>query len=110
MAQLPTLTLLGSSFTRYKFETYPFDTKFSPVAAVYAITLRYEKEPGKISQRIVYIGETDDMSNCLENHDRRECILSFKANAVSLYLDPDTTSRRKKVRDLVDKYKPKCND
>ena len=57
MAQLPTLTLLGSSFTRYKFETYPFDTKFSPVAAVYAITLRYEKEPGKISQRIVYIGE-----------------------------------------------------
>ncbi|MBI4184216.1 MAG: hypothetical protein HY521_09490 [Proteobacteria bacterium] len=110
MGQLPILTLVGASFERYKFETYPMTAKFGPVAAVYAITLRYEKEPGKISQRIIYIGETNDMSRHLDTHPRRDCIFTHKANAISLHLDNDSTSRRKKVKDLVDKYMPKCNE
>ena len=47
MTKLATLTLTGASGREYTFNVYPINTKFAEVAAVYAVTKRYEKADGR---------------------------------------------------------------
>ncbi len=58
---------------------------------------------------ILYIGETDDLSEALETHPEKACLEEHRANRVCVHADPDEVSRRETAVALIQNYDPPCN-
>ncbi len=111
MAKLGTLTLTGASGQKYDFEVYAFDTQYNQVACVYAVTRREEKGEGEgYSHTVIYVGQTDDLSERFDDHHKADCFTRHRANAIGVHQDGDEKSRRAKEAGLIKAYNPPCND
>jgi predicted GIY-YIG superfamily endonuclease len=107
---MATLTLSGISGQKYEFIIYSKDTDFHAVGAVYAITRAYHKlNEIKSSHHLIYIGQTDDLSQRFDYHHQLNCFNRHKWNRICIHLDENETSRLEKERDLIDNYDPICN-
>lgn len=109
MSKLGTIYLYGASGTKYEFKIYSLDTDFKAVGAVYAFTKSINKE-NKYSHTIIYIGQTDDLSERFDNHHKKDCIESNGANCICVHIDNSENSRLNKESDLIKGQNPVCND
>lgn len=109
MEKIGILGLYGSSGKKYQFEIHPFGTELHEIPAVYAVTRRYAAEDGENRHSVIYIGRTDNLKKTFTNHKRRSCFIENEANCLCILQDNDIGSRKKKVKDLTDRIKPKCN-
>lgn len=105
MAKISTLTLTGASGRQYQFDVYPLDTEFNSVAAVYAIT----KRNASANHTIIYIGQTDDLSERFDNHHKATCFKRQGANCVCIHVEKNEETRLAIERDLIKNYDPPCN-
>jgi len=110
MAKLATITLTGISGKKYDFNVYPFNTEFNLIGAIYYISKRTEKQDGGGSHSQIYIGHTSDMSERLDDHHKASCFKSNNANCISIYKEANKQLRLEIEQDLIDAYKPPCND
>lgn len=110
VARISTLTLRGKSGNQYEFEVWPINQNFNAVAAVYAVTRRYQKSGGGYGHKVIYIGETSDLSTRFDNHHKADCFSEHNANCICTHQDNDEDSRRAKEADLIASYNPPCND
>ncbi len=102
---MATLTLTGKSETSYEFNVYTYGTAFRALGAVYAITRRVNKE----THTVIYIGQTGDLSERLDGHEKEPCFELFLANRTCIHADDDEDSRLQKETDLIGNYSPPCN-
>lgn len=109
MSKLGTITLTGASRQEYEFEIYPWGTDFKPVAAVYSITSRSQKQNGW-THDILYVGETEDVSERFDNHHKVSCFTNHNVNCVCIRVENSRPSRLAIERDLIGAYDPTCND
>ena len=110
MAKLNDLTLYGKSGAAYEFEVWPMNQVFNAVAAVYAVTRRYQKTGAtSYSHDVIYIGQTDDLSTRFADHHKADCFTKHKANCICTHRDDDEDSRLAKEKDLIANYDPPCN-
>lgn len=102
---MATLTLTGNSGTSYEFSVYTYGRTFQAVGAVYAITRRDDE--GR--HAVIYVGQTGDLSERLDGHEKEPCFELFLANRTCTHEDDYEDSRRQKEADLIEKYSPRCN-
>jgi hypothetical protein len=107
MEKLGTAKFRGQSGKEYDFDVYPMGHQFTRSAAVYAVTHRFPFE-GEDCHKIIYIGETGDLSTRFEDHHKRDCFVQRYANCICIHLDDDAESRLTKEDDLVREQSPLC--
>ncbi len=110
MAKLSILTLKGASGQTYDFEVYSYDSDFSALGAVYAITRRTQKNDGDYSHTVIYIGETGDLSTRFDGRHKEDCFVQHNANCTCIHLDDNEDFRLTEEADLIANYNPRCND
>ncbi|MEW8701853.1 MAG: hypothetical protein AB2601_20525 [Candidatus Thiodiazotropha sp.] len=105
MAKETTVTLKGVSGRSYDFDVYPWGTSFKPVGAVYTVLKR-----NGTNFSILYIGQTGDLSERLDNHHKRPCFDRNGKTHIGIHLESSEPSRLAIETDLVRNYSPTCND
>jgi hypothetical protein len=110
MAKISDATFHGNSGKAYGFQVWPMNQAFNGVGAVYAVTRRYQSSEGGFKHEIIYVGETEDLSERFGNHHKANCFARKDANCICTHLDGDSDSRLAKEDDLIQKHVPHCND
>ena len=110
MSKLGTITLTGVSGKEYEFNIYPFGTEFNAVGAVYYISKRTEKSGSGWEHSRIYIGQTANMSERFDSHHKADCFNEHQVNCHSIYQENNQEERLFIENDLVEAYKPPCND
>jgi hypothetical protein len=105
MSKETTVTLRGVSGRSYDFDVYPWGTSFKSVGAVYTVLKR-----NVTNFTILYIGQTDDLSERFDNHHKRPCFDRNGKTHIGLHLESDESRRFSIETDLVRNYSPVCND
>ncbi len=111
MSKLATLELTGLSGNKYIFDVYSYESEFTQLGCVYVISKRsYTSSSNNFSHDIIYIGQTDNISNRLSNHHKKDCFDSNSPNCISIYIYESDAKRTNIENDLIKYYKPRCND
>ncbi len=105
-----TAALTGVSGTKYSFDVYPGGQNLPAIAGVYYVSVRKQNPSGGYSHNQVYIGESKNVADRLDGHEKGDCFASHGANCVSVHVESDNQSRLNKEADLIANYKPPCND
>lgn len=109
MAKLATITFKGKSGNKYTFNVYSFDTDFKAIGAVYFVTERTEKADGTGSHTRIYVGQTGDLSERIDNHHKQDCFEENDANCICVHSESNEDKRLEIEADLIDNYNPPCN-
>ena len=98
----------GISGKKYKYWIYDIGyDKFDPVPANYIFT----KEPKPRTHEPIYIGETEDISERFDYHHKIDCIRRNGATHIHAHKsNSDKEIRCLEESDLINKWKPICND
>jgi hypothetical protein len=106
-----TVEFVGNSGAKPVFDVWPIDHKFKETdGAVYAVTMRYQNEEGLYSHEIVYFGTTNNVSELLGDHPKASEFEVHKANMICVFIENSKRLRSKLETDLINTYKPHCND
>ena len=109
MAKLGTIVLTGASGTEYRFDVCPWGEDFEPLAAVYAVTRRFKRRDS-YSHEVLHVGYTSDLPERFEDHHKPDCFKQKRANCICIHREDDESARLRIEEDLVEKYKPPCNE
>lgn len=110
MAKIGNLILTGESKEKYDFDVYPINTNFRSIGAVYYISKRIEKSDGTVSHEAIYIGQTGNISERLENHNKEDCFNRYDVNCISIHRKDNESDRFSVEADLIRAYNPPCNE
>lgn len=109
MAKIADATFKGKA-GEYSFEVYPADQRFNAVGAVYIFTKRVVGADGKGTHTLLYIGETEDLSSRIPNHEKWPCVTRNGVNCICVHVDSNSRSRLAKETDLRAATNTPCND
>jgi len=110
MAKISTVKFKGKSGESYDFNVYPMDQSFKAIGGVYVVTRRFKDEDDGFRHKIIYVGETGDLSTRFDNHHKADCFTEHSANCICVHVDDDEDSRLAKEDDLIKLHNPPCND
>ncbi len=99
----------GESGNSYTFHVYSKDTQFRHIGAIY-IFVRLTSKDGNISTKALYIGETEDLYNRIEEHEKWECVLKHGCTHICTMREEDRKKRLAIETDLRHKYDTYCNN
>lgn len=108
MSKYADIMFSGKSGEKYCFQTWPLQTRFRPVGAVFFITKRVysNKTFRRAHHEVVYIGQTPSMSNPLGTVTQLDAFEKHGANCVCVYPASDETYRTNMVKDLIESNNP----
>ncbi len=109
MAKITTITLTGKTGTKYELGVYPRTDSFKALGAVYVQSKRTPKPDGTGTHDMIYVGQTNDLSDRPLNHERKACFDKHGADHLLLYLKSDKQKRINVETDLRQAYDPPCN-
>ena len=99
------ITLTGASGAKYEFELYLWGTEFRPIGALYTVLRR---DPD--AYRVIYVGETSDMSVRCDCHHQLPCFTRNRMTHIAVRAESDRTRRLLIEADLRRSYNPPCNE
>jgi hypothetical protein len=108
-AQPVTMVLEGASRQKYTFQVYPWGTSFKSVGGVYVVTHAEPNLQGGNNHKIIYVGQTGDLSERFEFHHKASCFRLHKASHICVYLEQAERSRLTIESGLIASYNPACN-
>jgi hypothetical protein len=110
MPKFGTLELEGASGKKWTFNVWPRDNEFNAVGAVYVHTVRAEKAGGGGgTHKIIYVGQTGDLSTRPLNHHKKACFDKHAANFLLIYQEENEKARLTIEADLIKSLDPPCN-
>jgi hypothetical protein len=98
----------GASGRFYLFNVYSLDASFNNIGAVYVFSKRAKTKEGA-DHDILYIGQTGELADRLDNHEKLDCLKDKGVNCICTHVDSNEDSRFKKEADLIREQKPPCN-
>ena len=110
MPKLAKASFTGKSEKKYSFIVYPFDTNFKGIPAVYIVTNRHKNKEDKYRHTIVYIGITDNLKECFENHYKTTCFRRNMANVICVNSFRNEKERLNVEDDMIKGNSTPCND
>jgi hypothetical protein len=110
MASLGKTMFKSESGKQYRFRVFPLGTRFRKVSGVYVIAYRERRGEGTHRHKILYVGNTEDLSQPFEAHRKAEDLKRLGANCICVQSDDSEESRSAKERDLVTTFSPACNE
>jgi len=107
MTTEPTILWSGQSGKEYKYWISDLNSTFKQSPGNYIFTK--ETQPGRFVP--IYIGQTSNLSERLENHDHLPCIRRNGATHICSHTSSnDEATRRAEEDDLIQHWSPICND
>jgi hypothetical protein len=106
MSETPTIHWDGKSGKSYKYWIHPIGTSFKEETGNYIFA--YESKTNH--WRPVYIGQTENLSQRLENHEKEDCAKRNGATHIHSHINSYKTQRLYEEKDLILKWQPYCND
>jgi len=108
VAKYANLILAGRSGERYCFQTWPLQTRFRPVGAVFFVTKRVLTNTTfrRAHHEVIHIGQTSNMSNPLGTLSDLAAFEKHGANCVCVYPASDEAYRIDMVKDLMEQHRP----
>ncbi len=110
MASLGNTKFKGQSGNEYRFRVFPLGTRFCKVSGVYLVAYRGRNSKGAARHKILYVGQTEDLSQPFEQHHKAQNLMRLGANCICVQSDTSEKSRVAKERDLLTKFGPAGND
>ena len=104
-----TLVLTGTSGRKYTFYIFAFGTEFKPAGGVYAMTRATPNTTGGNDHKVLYIGQTGDMSKRFDDHHKEDCFTRQGANRHCAMVEQNEQARLAIEQDLIAAYYPPCN-
>lgn len=103
----PHVTWIGQSGAAYDYTVYPLDTEFRPLAGNYIYAGR--SEAGEWVP--VYVGQTRDMHQRLEGHEKLQPAIEHGATHIHMhYCEKGQAARCTEEHDLILRWQPVCNE
>lgn len=102
------LMLSGKSGEKYCFQTWPFNTRFRSVGAVFFVTKRLYKNKTfrRASHEVIYIGQTSSMADPLGTVSQLDAFEKHGANCVCVYSTANEAQRMDILEDLMAGHDP----
>jgi hypothetical protein len=110
MASLGKTKFKGQSGNKYRFHVFPLGTRFRKLSGIYLVAYRGRNSRGQVRHKILYVGQTEDLSQPFEKHCKAQNLKRLGANCICVQSDVSEESRAAKERDLVSKFGPAGND
>lgn len=107
MSEAQTIKWPGKSGKEYLHHIYPIGSEFKEEAGNYA----FAKQNSQGQWVSVYFGQSKNLNQRLENHEKEECATRNGATHIHAHLNsqgPD--ARLAEERDLIRHWLPVCND
>jgi hypothetical protein len=108
MGKIADVTFTGASRTLYEFTAYSLDTIFKAIGAVYIFTKRTVHDDRGSHERL-YIGQTSDLSERFENHEKWPCISEYSVNCICVHPESNEQTRINIETDLRNNNDIPCN-
>jgi len=103
-------TLFKGRFGKtYQFRVFALGTRFRKISGVYVITNRSRNEGGEREHEVLFVGQTEDLSQPFDRHRKAKELQQHGANCICLQSDNSEGSRLAKERDLLVVHQPPCN-
>jgi hypothetical protein len=97
----------GKSGREYEYGTYPIGTSFKQVRGNYI----FSKKTSSGYWVPLYIGQTKNLDQRLENHEKEACAESNGATHIHVHINTeDEKARLDEEQDLILRWQPPCND
>jgi hypothetical protein len=108
MAKYADIMLAGKSGETYCFQSWPLDTRFRAVGAVFFVTKRVFANGTfrRAHHEVIYIGQTSSMADPLGTVSQLDAFEKHGANCICIYPAPDETYRVNMVKDLIASHNP----
>lgn len=102
-----TATILwqGRSGTNYKYWIYPINHSLKAEPGNYVFAK--EVSPGR--WRPIYIGQTENLDERLDDHHKAGCIQAHGATHIHAHLNGSKKARLDEEQDLIARWNPVCN-
>ena len=110
MASLGKTKFKGESGNEYRFHVFPLGTRFRKASGIYLVAYRGRNSKGRTRHKILYAGQTEDLSRPFEEHRKAQDLRQRGANCICVQPDASEASRMAKERDLLTRFSPVCND
>ena len=95
----------GQSGRSYKYYVYPIGSSFKSAAGNY-IFCKKDLRGGWQPQ---YVGQTEDLSERLADHEKEACAKQNGATHIHAHLNANESTRLSEEKDLIVKHRPPCN-
>ena len=109
MVKIADVIFRGASGKLYPFEVYRYNSILSRIAAVYSITERFGDIGTSGFHSHIYIGQTENLRDHFESHQKTHCFNSNNANCICIYREDDEQTRFRIENDLLINYNPTCS-
>ncbi|MGO9403266.1 MAG: hypothetical protein ACLPVW_07325 [Terriglobales bacterium] len=109
MSKLAVADFMGKSGKTYQFEVHAWGSEFEAVGAVYAITKRSVTN-GNGSHIFIYFGQTGNLSERFEGHEKADCFTRNGANCICVHFESDEELRLAIEADFLEGYGTPCNE
>ena len=97
---------IGNQMHKYKYWIYPMGTSFKEEPGNYIFA---KQTPGSWSP--CYMGQTKNLNERLENHEKEACAKRHGATHIHVHLTAGGEAVRKaEEKDLIIRWKSPCND
>jgi len=106
MLEQSEVQLTGVSNQTYDFSVTDWGTSFYRFGSVYIIL----QKSGQSQFRLLYIGQTSDISERFYNHHKQACFDQNGKTHIGIYPESSESNRFAIETDLVRNYNPICND
>jgi hypothetical protein len=107
MSEAQTINWPGKSGKTYLYHIYPIGASFKEEAGNYAFTKQNEK-----GQWVsVYFGQSKNLAQRHENHEKEDCATQNGATHIHAHLNAQgEAARLSEERDLIVHWQPGCNE
>ena len=106
MAEILTINWAGTSGKKYTYWIYEIGTSFKSIPGNYI----FAKETKPNTWAAVYIGQTSDLSERLDNHDEMPCVKRNGGTHIHAHVNNgEPAVRLAEERDLISRWSPTCN-
>lgn len=97
----------GQSGKKYLYGVYEIETSFKDVPGNYI----YAKKNNSGNWTPLYIGQTENLGQRLEDHEEESCAKRYGATHVHVHgNEGGESARRAEEKNLILKWQPPCND
>ena len=94
----------------YEYRIYPIDSRFAEYEDIGGNYIFARQGPIETNEWYPqYIGQTKDIKQRHENHDKEACARRNGATHIHVHVNPNGETRSAEEMKLVDTYSPVCN-
>jgi len=102
----PNILWPGKSGQEYTYWIYPINSSFKEEGGNYI----FAKETVPKKWIPVYIGQTENLNERLENHEKETCAKRNGATHIHAHINNDKNARLVEEKDLIIRWQPVCNE